>query len=146
MVFRVPPVCWMVIVLSSALDEPVVLEDGRDLVGLATKPDQDAAEWMAGIALDGARQDLIAFRLGVDRTAAAMGQRDHAVDIGETVEPVMPVEMLRHVARDGRRTVHRRDDADIVAGAYAAGAAVEAQKVRRSASGRRTGPGRPPNS
>ncbi len=62
MVLRVPPVCWMVMVRSSALGDLVMFEDRA--IWLVSQPSpiiRDAAEiGMAGIALDGAGEDAIA--------------------------------------------------------------------------------------
>src|SRR5690606_16243535 len=94
----------------------VVFQDGTDLIGLTTQPDhQDAAEIrVLGIALDGADEDAVTFRLVVERAAAAMGQRHDAINIVKSVEPAHPVEVVGNIAGDGGGTVDGRDDAYVV--------------------------------
>ncbi len=83
---------------------------------------------MPCIALKGTGQIAVAFRLGIDGAAAAMGERHYAIDIVEAVKPARAIEMLSDIFGDGCRTIDRRDDADKIARANAAGAAVEAHE------------------
>src|SRR5690606_17021456 len=90
---------------------------GADLVGLAAETHhQYAGEVrMPRIASDGALQRLVAFAAGAHAAAAAVGQRHHAIDVGELGQG-RPAEPVGDVAGDGGGAVHAGQHADVVAG------------------------------
>ena len=68
--------------------QPIGLLETRDLEAFAAEPHHHHA---ADIGIDSvsplrALQDLVALAFHVERAAAAMGERDHAVDVGILVE------------------------------------------------------------
>ena len=88
-VFAVPPVSWMLKVRSSGPSFSASAPKQRaDLVRLAAESDdQHAGEvGMARIAAERAAQDRHAVALRVHAAAAAVRQRDHAVDVGKRGE------------------------------------------------------------
>ena len=100
-----------------AFGQPVVLHDLLHLVRLAAQPDhQYAADiGVAGIALQGSREDVITLAPVVDAATAPVCQRDDAVDVGPLLQSASMAEMVGDVLRDSRRAIHRADDGDVVA-------------------------------
>ena len=86
MVLAVPPVSWMVNVRSSGPSLQFLRAQQRaDLVGLAAQADdQHAGEVrVPRVAAERAAQQVHALAVRVHAAARAVGQRDHAVDVGE---------------------------------------------------------------
>ena len=110
----------------------VGLEQEVDLVDLAAQADhQHAGEVrVAGIAPQGALQVVVAFARIRHAAAGRMGDRHHAVDIRELLQHAGALEMRGDHPAGGGRAVHRRQDADVVAGADLAIGAAEALEGR----------------
>ena len=100
----------------------LLLHQAADLVDLAAQPQHDHGGeiHVAGVAAERPAQERQ--RLILRHAAAGLvGQRDHAVDIGEIRQRIVVGEriLLEDVsdhAGDMRAAIHRRQDADIVAG------------------------------
>ncbi|MNN27131.1 hypothetical protein D3C81_1406570 [compost metagenome] len=96
-----------------------------DLVGLAAQADQQhrSEVGMHGIAAEGAAQHRQRLATGVDRATEAVGQGDHAIDVGVGRQR-LGVDVAAKVVSDRPchrgRAVHRGEDADVVARGYPA--------------------------
>ena len=108
-------------------------EQRADLVRLAAQADdQHAGEVrVPRVAAERAAQELHALAVRVHAAAGAVRQRDDAVDVGKRGE-ALAREMVGDAARDRRRAIDRRQDADVVARRDAAvGVAHDAHERRR---------------
>ena len=103
-----------------------------DLEHLATEPDHHHAAHVGigGVAPLGARQHVEAFALARHAAAGAVNEGDDAVDVGIVVEHARLLDLARHIARHRRRTIHRGQDAEIVARSGLAAGAREALERR----------------
>ena len=132
-VFFVPPVSWIVMVRNvSPSTMPVFLLHAADLEHLAAQTDQQHGGnvGIAGVAPLRALQRLETLALGRHAAAGAMDQRDEAVDMGKIAQQARPLRLLRDEARDRSRTVHARQDGDIIARAGFSSSAAKALKRR----------------
>ena len=118
------------VALGDAID---VLQPG-DLEHFASQAhQQDGGEIrVAGIAPLRARQQVIAFALGCHAAALAVGQGDDAVDMGVVVQHPRPHGLVGDVIDHGRRTVHRRQDADVIARPHPPVGAAETREMGRN--------------
>ncbi len=87
---------------------------------------------MAGIPPLGARQHIEGFALARHAAALAVRQRHDAVDIRIIRKNAGAHDLVGDVIHDGRRTVHRGEDADIVAGTGASVCAAKTVKEGRN--------------
>ncbi len=85
---------------------------------------------MPRVTSDRTAQNLHAVAPRVHAATAPVRQRDHAVDVRIRGEPLVP-EVIGDSARDGRRAVDRRQDADVVARRDAAVGTDDAHESRR---------------
>jgi hypothetical protein len=110
---------------------PPATDQVRHLHDLAAKAqEQDAGEVrVAGIALQGAEQGVVALVIARHAAAGAMDDRHDAIDIFELVEPALFLHSLGDEAGDGARAVHGGENAEIVAGADRAVSPVIAHEV-----------------
>ncbi|MNO95576.1 hypothetical protein D3C76_872210 [compost metagenome] len=109
-----------------------------DLVGFAAQADDQHGSEIGvyGVPGQGATQQAQGFTAGVHRTAGAVGQRYHAVDvrvIGQHFRVDVAAKMVGHGPGHGRRAVHRGEDADVVAGGDPAIGAHDALELRLAA-------------
>ena len=102
-----------------------------DLVRLAAKPDdlRRVEVRMPRVAGDRAAEQVGRFALRRHAAPRLMRQRDDAVHVRIIVQPVL--EVLGDHARDGRRAVHARQDADVVARGDTSIGALDAHEGRR---------------
>ncbi len=100
-----------------ALGETVFVLHAVDLEDFATETDHQRGPeiGMGGVAPLRAAQDIPAFALRRHAAAGAVHERNHAIDPGKVVENAGAVDGFGDELRDARRTVHRREHADIVA-------------------------------
>jgi hypothetical protein len=105
--------------------------------------EKDAGEvGVAGIALEGAEQRLVAFVLSAHAAAGAVDDGDDAVDGGIAAEPRLALAGLGDEAAPRSRAVHGGEDAQVVAGADLAVGTAVAQEVPRLGDGAAGGGGR----
>ena len=72
------------------------------------------------VALQSSRQNAITFTLKIESASAAVGQWHDAINVGASLQTPLPVEMLGNIPGDGRRTIYRANDRNIVARPHAA--------------------------
>ena len=113
------------------LPQPLLAHQIRHLQHLAAQPhQQDAREIrVARITRQRAEQRVIAFVLARHAAARAMHDGHHAIDIGEVIQHPLPLHRLGDEARDRPRTVHARQDSQIVARPHAAVRPVKPQEA-----------------
>ena len=99
-----------------ALDHSVLVFHAVDLEHLAAQPDhQGGAEiWMGGVAPLRPPQQVPAFAIGRHAAAAAMDERDRAVDLRIIVKHAGAIDFLGDEFRDRGRAIHRGEDADVI--------------------------------
>ena len=107
-------------------------EQRADLVRFAAEPDdQHAGEVrVARVAAERPPQERHPLAARIHPAARSVRQRDHAVDVGKTREPLAR-EVLGDPARDRCRAVDRGQDAEIVARRHAAVGTHDALERRR---------------
>ena len=100
-----------------ALLDAVGLLPAADLEALAAETHHDDAAHVGvgRVAPLRALQDLVALAMDVERAAAAMHERNHAVDAGIIGEDAGALDLLRHEGGDRGGAVHAGQDADVVA-------------------------------
>src|SRR6218665_502921 len=124
-----------------AFDQLARGQPAADLVGLAAQPDEQhaGAVRVPGVAGERAREKLHAQALLVHAAAAAVGQRDHAVDVGKRRQRLrvgVAREMIGNGARDGGRAVHAGQHGKVVARGHAAVGAPYAHETGLAPGGR----------
>ncbi|MNO73563.1 hypothetical protein D3C76_645350 [compost metagenome] len=105
--------------------EPLGLEQAFDLVGFTAQADDQhrGKVGVNGVASERAAQQAQGFAAGVHGATGAVGQRHDTVDVregGQRLGMDVPTKVIGHGPGHGRRTVHRRENADIVARRHAA--------------------------
>lgn len=113
-------------------------QQGFDLVGFAAQADDQHGSEVGvdGVPGQGAAQQAQGFTARVHCAAGTVGQGDHTVDIrvvGQHLGVNVTAEMVGHGPGHGCRTVHRGENADVVAGSDTAIGAHDALELRGAA-------------